>query len=174
MFKLYCLVIFNIHICCPGKPPSKDFCNLMDSFSFSQWVHSSTHIHGYILDLVFSHGFSIMDIEIGNTGFSVHNSVTFTTALPRRPSTTSAQARWVRYFSPTACEDFATAYKATDELSITNRSSESSDADTYFTFFSNTCLSIVNNIAPLKMKRSTKKSAPWFNDSLRSLRQNCR
>ncbi len=41
---------FNIHICCPGKPPSKDFCNLMDSFSFSQWVHSSTHIHGQILD----------------------------------------------------------------------------------------------------------------------------
>ncbi len=110
-----------------------------------------------ILDLVFSHGFSIMDIEIGNTGFSDHNSVTFTTALPRRPSTTSAQACWVRHFSPTACEDFATAYKATDELSITNRSSESSDADTYFTFFSNTCLSIVNNIARLKMKRSTKK-----------------
>ncbi len=41
-------------------------------------------------------------------------------------------------------------------------------------FFSNTCLSIVINIAPLKMKRSTKKSAPWFNDSIRSLRRNCR
>ncbi len=75
------------------------------------------------MDLVFSHGFSIMDMEIGNTGFSDHNSVTFTTAFTRRSSniTTSAQARWVRYFSPTAHEDFATAYKATDELSIMNR-----------------------------------------------------
>ncbi len=52
--------------------------------------------------------------------------------------------------------------------------SESSDADADFKLFSNTCLSIVNNIAPLKMKRSTKKSAPWFNDSIRSLRWNCR
>ena len=44
----------------------------------------------------------------------------------------------------------------------------------YLSLFSNTCLDIVNNIAPLKTKRSIKKSSPWFNDSIRLLRRNCR
>ncbi len=163
---------FNIHICC--KPLSKDFCNLMDSFSFSQWVQCPTHIHGHILDLVFSHGFSITDMEIGDSGFSDHKFLTFTSALPRRSSTSSAPTRWVRYFSPTASDDFTTAYKAADDLSVTNWSLESFDTNTYFNLFNNTCLNIVNNIAPLKIKRSIRKSSPWFNDSIRSLRRNCR
>lgn len=48
--KMLLLVDFNFHICCPGKLLSKDFCNLMDSFSFLQWVQSPTHIHGHVLD----------------------------------------------------------------------------------------------------------------------------
>lgn len=67
-----------------------------------------------------------------------------------------------------------TAYKAADELSVTNLSAESFDANTYFNLFNSTCLNIVNNVAPLKIKHSIKKSAPWFNDHIHLLRRNCR
>lgn len=60
--------------------------------------------------------FAITDIEIGDSGFSDHEFLTFSTALPRRSSTTSAQARWVCYFCPTASEDFASSYKADDDF----------------------------------------------------------
>lgn len=86
----------------------------MDSFSFFQWVRGPTHNHGHILNLVFSHGLSISNLEINDTGFSDHKSVIVATTFPRTSSEVPVLARLSRYFSPTACEDFVAAYTAVE------------------------------------------------------------
>jgi len=63
---------FNIHVCCPGKPMTKEFLNLVDSFNLSQSVSGPTHEHGHTLDLVFSLGITIRDICVEEMAISDH------------------------------------------------------------------------------------------------------
>lgn len=136
-------------------------------------MRGPTHNHGHTLELVFSHGLPLNNLEINDTGFSDHKSVIFTTSFPHTSSEAPVLARLPRYFSPTASKDFAAAYTAVKSSLDEFRTSEY-NADEYLNHFSNTCLNIVNNIAPLKCKRSKEESAPWFNDYIRSLRRVCR
>ncbi len=80
--RLLILGDFNIHVCCPSNSLAKEFLNLIDSFNLVQSVTGSAHEHGHTLDLVLSHGFTVCDIEISDTGFSDHKSVVFEISLP--------------------------------------------------------------------------------------------
>lgn len=55
---------FNIHVCCPSKPLSKEFLYIIDSFNLLQWKKYPKHIHGHILDLVLSVRSSIPDVRV--------------------------------------------------------------------------------------------------------------
>lgn len=63
--------------------------------------------------MVFTHGFSISDITICDTGFSDHKSILFTATFPGGPGVTSSPARWTRHFTVIAAEEFASAYAVT-------------------------------------------------------------
>ncbi len=72
---------FNIHVCCQSNLLSKEFLNLIDSFSLVQWIKDSTHVQGHILDLVLSHGFAVSDIEISDFLLSDHKPILFSIFL---------------------------------------------------------------------------------------------
>lgn len=102
--KIILLGDFNIHICCPSKTLSRYFGKLLDS------VPGPTHNHGHTLDLVFTLGFSISDIEICDTGFSDQKSVLFTPTFPGRPAVIVPQTRWTQHVTASAADEFASAY----------------------------------------------------------------
>lgn len=60
---------------------------LLNSFQYllnlsgDVYVTGPTHEHGHILDHVLSYGFSVCDMEIIDTGFSDHKSVSFESSL---------------------------------------------------------------------------------------------
>ncbi len=47
-------------------------------------------------------------------------------------------------------------------------------AEELLSLFNSTCTSILDSIAPLKVKRAKHKSKPWLNEPTRALRQICR
>ncbi len=126
--------------------------------------------------IVFTHGLSISDIEIGDNCFSDHKPVLFTPAIPGRPASTALQTRWTCNFTASAVDEFASVYTSSQfsDLHLMDSSSETQNADAYLCCFNDTCLNILNSIAPLKAKHPKKRSEPWLNDSIRSLRQTCR
>ncbi len=74
--KILLLGDFNIHICCASKTLSMEVLNLIESFDFVQWV-SGPHSQGHSLDLILTHGLSVLDITISNATFSDHMPVFF-------------------------------------------------------------------------------------------------
>ncbi len=74
------LLIFGILTFMSAVQPiygQETFFNLIESFNPVQYVNGPTHIHGHILDLVFSYGLTVCDLEIIDIGFSDHKSVVF-------------------------------------------------------------------------------------------------
>ncbi len=134
---------FNIHICCPNKMLPRDFCNLMDSLNFIQWVQGPTHTHGHTLDMVFTYGFSILDIQITHTGFSDHKSISFTASLPWRPVSTAVQTRWTRYFTANTVVEFASAYTSFHPMDALPWNP---NVDEYLCSFNDKCLNILNSV----------------------------
>lgn len=110
--KILLLGDFNIHVCCPNGTLPRVFCNLTDllTLNFTLQLQGPIHIQGHTLDLDFSHGFSTLDTEICDTGFSDHKSVIFTTTLPGWPAVTTSQIRWTRHFTASAADEFALDY----------------------------------------------------------------
>ena len=75
--RIFIMGDFNIHVCCPGKPMTKEFLNLVDSFNLSQCVSGPTHDHGHTLDLVFSLGITIDNICVEEMAISDHMTIRF-------------------------------------------------------------------------------------------------
>ncbi len=75
--KILLLGDFNIHVCCASKTLSIEFLNLIESFDIVQWVSGPTHSQGHTLDLILTHGLSVLDITISNATFSDHIPVSF-------------------------------------------------------------------------------------------------
>lgn len=57
-------LIFNIHVCCLSNPMSTEFIDRAKSFNLVQSMKEPTHCEGHIINLVFSSGFCLDDIDI--------------------------------------------------------------------------------------------------------------
>ncbi|KAI2647331.1 Transposable element Tc1 transposase [Labeo rohita] len=73
---------FNIHVCCQSNPLSREFLNIIDAFNLTQWVKGPTHIHGHILDLIFSYGVDVTDVTVSDYMLSDHKPILFYMCLP--------------------------------------------------------------------------------------------
>lgn len=163
---------FNIHVCCPGKPMTKEFLNLFDSFNLFQCVSGPTHDHGHTLDLVFSLGITIENICVEEMAISDHMPIRFnftsTTNDCHQPP--SFLSRVITTSTPSA---FSTAFT---ELALHIEPTILSvvGPDELVDSFNHVCSEILDNVAPFKMRCQKVKKRPWLNDVTRNLRRVCR
>lgn len=75
MHKFHQLLIlgdFNIHVYCPEKPLAKDFLNLIDTFNLARIVSDPTQERGHTPDLVLTHSFTVLNLEVCGAASSDH------------------------------------------------------------------------------------------------------
>uniref|UniRef100_A0A669B0J7 Reverse transcriptase domain-containing protein n=1 Tax=Oreochromis niloticus TaxID=8128 RepID=A0A669B0J7_ORENI len=160
---------FNIHICCKDDVFAKDFLTLVDSFNLIQWVDAPTHLKGHTLDLIFSYGLDICIRDISNIGISDHFPVIFDADLCKLDQGFEVPRRLVRIINPGTVAEFSAAFSKSVLPDID--CSTPSSVDDFASSFLSTCSSLLDVVAPMKVKRPRSCSQPWLNESLRALRR---
>ena len=88
---------FNIHMEKSADPLQKAFGAIIDSVGFVQHVSGPTHWHSHTLDLVWSHGINVVDLNVfpHSPGLSDHHLFTFAIATNYllRPQPRSIKSR---------------------------------------------------------------------------------
>ncbi len=161
---------FNIHVCCPDKPLVKDFLSLIDSFNLVQWVSGPTHEHGHTLDVVYSQGLSVFNLEICDNVVSDHMPVLFDVGFSCAAVKSCAPARHCRIFNPFTAGQFSAAF---DQLSVPSDST-SVDTEELSSWFHSSCQTILDSVAPSKIMQPKAKPEPWFSDRTRAARREFR
>ncbi len=100
---------FNIHVCCPSKPLSSEFLQLIESFNFTQFVSGSTHRAGHTLDLVLSLGLSVTNVVVNDACFSDHLFVCFDAAFPKLNSVSNRSGYSTRLINTSTVDTFSEA-----------------------------------------------------------------
>lgn len=70
--------------------------------------------------------------------------------------------------------EFSRAFLKDHNISTTENPPLYLDPEPVLSSFNSGCSTILDAIAPLKVKRVKTKVEPWFNDTTRALRQTCR
>lgn len=161
---------FNIHICCKDDVFAKDFLALADSFSRIQWVNAPTHFKGHTLDLILSYGLDICIRDISNIGISDHFLVIF--AKCKMDQNFEGPRRLVQIINPGFVAEFSAAFSKSVLPDVDDTTP--SAVDDFANSFLSTCSSLLDFVAPIKVKRARSCSQPWLNDSLGALRCSCR
>ncbi len=144
------------------------------SFNFVQWVSGPTHLQGHTLDLILTHGLSVLDITISNATFSDHMPVSFSIPYLGQTPRNQPIERMSRIFTTRSSVKFITAYHEVWDSSEMESVLHNLDADEHLSYFNSTCASILNSIAPLKLRNHKSEPVFWHNKTTRSLRQACR
>ncbi len=160
---------FNIHLCCPSRPLSRDFVQLLDSFNLTQYVSGPTHKLGHTLDYVFS----VSNVTVSEAGLSDHWPVLFDSVITSSSPVNQSSTYLSRSINLFTALQFTEAY-----IALTAHSSvlaaQSISVDELTNSFNSTCLEILNVVAPLKSKKTKPKNQPWFNHNIKVLRKDCR
>ncbi len=101
---------FNIHVCCDSKLLSKECLSLLDTLDFLQWVSGPTHVQSHTLDLISSHGLTVLDINIYDAGLSDHMPMLFSIQLDGKIQRHSPLPRWTRIIIDRSGEEFPSMY----------------------------------------------------------------
>jgi len=161
---------FNIHVCCPSKPLSKDFLNIIDSFNLVQSVSGHTQILGHTLDLVLWYGLPVKNVKVHDALFSDHMPVLFEIPSYGHTAKPCAPARRRRIINSTVTTRFSAAFKNAAEA----QTPVGSDTEHLTSSFYSTCINILDCVAPFKTLRPKAKKEPWLTDISRSIRRECR
>ncbi len=103
---------FNIHLCCPSRPLSRDCVQLLDSFNLTQYVSGPTHKLGHTLDYVFSSGFSVSNATVSEAGLSDHWPVLFDSVITCSSPVNQSSTYLSRSINPFTALQFTEAYIA--------------------------------------------------------------
>ncbi len=79
-----------------------------------------------------------------------------------------------RIFTTRSSVKFITAYHEVWDSSEMESVLHNLDADEHLSYFNSNCASILNSIAPLKLRNHKSEPVFWHNETTRSLRQACR
>uniref|UniRef100_A0AAZ1XJ66 Reverse transcriptase domain-containing protein n=1 Tax=Oreochromis aureus TaxID=47969 RepID=A0AAZ1XJ66_OREAU len=160
---------FNIHVCCPGKPLAKDFLALVNSFNFVQSVSGATEERGHTLDLVLSYGLSVCNVRVEDAVFSDHMPILFDIAPSNTFANQAAPVHCYRAFGSDSAERFSILF---DKLM--SYAPELPTADDLLLYFDFACKSVLDVVAPLRLRKCKSKTSPWLTDRTRAIRRQCR
>lgn len=143
--------------------------NLIESFDITQFVNGATHLKGHTLDLVLSIGLPIQNMKLFVFCMSDHKGVVFKVPLPCPMSKCSAPVR-ARIFNSNSVNDFTNAYVALPYAP----SNKHTDIDSLSMKFNNNSTTILDSIAPFKVRTPKLIKQQWLYDHTRSLKRECR
>lgn len=139
---------FNIHVCCPDRSLVSEFCNVLDSFGFTQYMNQPTHVRGHTLDLIMSYGIPV-DVFIEDASFSDHKPIIFTIPVVSSALVKKHAGSFSRFINSRTASQFSEKYLAnTIELSILNAESFYGP-DNILSLFYAACSDILDSFAPL-------------------------
>uniref|UniRef100_A0A8C6K7Y3 Reverse transcriptase domain-containing protein n=1 Tax=Nothobranchius furzeri TaxID=105023 RepID=A0A8C6K7Y3_NOTFU len=167
--KLSRLVIvgnFNIHVDDPSDLFAMNFSSLMDSFSFTQHASGPTHTRGHTLDLVFTLSLNADSVCPEDVYISDHHCIFFNLSVSVSPPPARRMVS-SHFLNESTASNFSAAFDPP--------CSSDNDPDSLTSQFNEHCLSILDNICPVRTRSvPAVNPTPWFNDSLRSLKRQCR
>ena len=159
---------FNIQVDVQDNPNVESFLDLIDSLGLVQHVHFSTHVQGYILNLVITRKMDsiIQDTPISGSFLSDHATVLFN--LKGSKSESSAKEVWFRKIKsinlPKCKNDLRTS-----GLLLINTPNLLVDL---VNCFNTTLKSITDKYAPWRKRSMTQRAqAPWLSDEIRSAKR---
>ena len=162
---------FNFHINVCSDNRAMEFIDLVSSLDFTQHVRNATHIHGNTLDLIFSRN---IDVDVSSTlqvPVSDHFCVFFKISLPTPNKDLQPDTITYRRLDTTAKSILVERLHDLLHSWTANCDSLNQLTDN----LNRTLLTTLDTVAPLKTRKRTRiKSAPWFSDDTRSLKQTCR
>ena len=168
----------NVHVCCPTNPLVKEFLNVIEAFNFTQSVSGPTHEHGHTLDLVLTYGISVSNVKIYDATFSDHMPILFELSLPCKLLKQRLPARLARVLKPSTAAQFSVVFTSAMEAGSPVAQGDRSDSplgtEELASSFLSTCQITLDTVAPMKIMRPKPQSEPWFNDTTRAARQECR
>lgn len=142
---------FNVHVCCPDKPMTKDFLSLTNSYNLVQSVSGPTQERGSTLDPVLSFGLPVFNLEVCEAAFSDHMPVLFEVALACNTVKSCAAAQHCRTLNPSTAVQFSAIFSQRPNCvtDCTDNNTEVLSA-----WFHSTCKSVLDVVVPLKTRQS--------------------
>lgn len=159
---------FNIHVCCPDTPMVKDFLNLTDSFHLVRCVSVPTQQCGHTLDLVLAHSLPVFNLKVSDPVFSDHMPVLFDISLSRNEFRGHVPAKTSGLLNSSTAAQFSTYY---NQFSIPETLLYVEELSFWF---HTTCQTVLDIVAPLKIKHHKTKFEPWLSDETCAARRECR
>lgn len=160
---------FNIHVDKKDSAMTKDFLSLLECFDLKQLVDFSTHNKGHTLDLVISSGSFLSQPYTLDLGLSDHFAVLFNMEL-ENPNISTSRTIIYRNWKSIDLQDFSAfiesslmCFSFTDPL------------EDKVSLLNSVILSGLDSFAPMKSRSvSYVRSAPWYNNELRTKKAMCR
>ncbi len=107
-----------------------------------------------ILDLVLSMGLSISEVVTEDNYISDHRPVFFNFDLPASVSKSQSADCYFRPINESTANCFAEAYVKSPVSSIIEASGPSLDTEELTVVFNYVCLDIINDVAPIRLKKA--------------------
>ncbi|XP_038153804.1 uncharacterized protein LOC119791657 [Cyprinodon tularosa] len=110
---------------------------------------------------------SVSNLEISDIALSDHMTVTCDINMPG-PEVKAPTRRCCRSFNPLTAGKFSAAFQ---DLTADQVPSDTEALSSWFYF---SCETILDSVAPYKTRQPRTKAEPWFNDTTRAAKQDCR
>lgn len=159
---------FNIHVDRSDSVFAKEFFSLLDCLDFSQLVTGPTHCKGHTLDLVISNVSFVSQLSSVDIGLSDHSAVFFNLEMHLSSVPTKRTAtlrRWKSIYQTVFSNSVASTLSDQHSTSLEEKDSQ----------FNNALVTNLDSYAPLRSRQITSaRTAPWYNDNLRTRKAACR
>lgn len=110
-------------------------------------------------------------MEVVDACLSDHSGVLFDASLPFFSTESHLPVLCCRYINSLTASKFSEALVAAPNTCTIEASPPHFSTEELGPLFNTTCSSILNSIAPLKVKKPKLKGQPWLNDTIRALRR---
>ena len=100
---------------------------------------------------------------------SDHKAVLFNVVLSQPPTNLTSPARG-RVFNSMSASKFSERFTAASLTAFNPHS----DTEELVSFFNHTCQTVLDSVAPYKVKKSNRTPQPWLNESTQELKRDCR
>ena len=145
--------------------------HLVGSFDLALLTTGPAHKLGHALNLVFSFGFPISNVEIIDACLSDHSAVVFEWFLPFSPAKSPLPVHYSRYINYSPAKKFSEALIVTPNSCTIESSLPHLSTEELCSLFNIPCSTIMDS---LKLKIPKPKSLPWLDNTTRALRRDCR
>ena len=155
---------FNIHF--NYEPKSSRLRNMLNDYQMQQHVHSATHEHGNILDLVITHQRDnlVSNISVMDYAMSDHYCVECTLNVSIKPAK-------ARFEQKRAVKHIQMGVFVNDiKVKNTQMRTEELSVDKMLDAYNNTLSKTLNKHAPLKKTRVKTQPHPWYNEDIKDTR----